>query len=67
MRLYIIVDGQRLDLAQVTTGTMYFDQPTMLPMGRAELVLSVDDNIRRWDVHIPAQTAPSRQVAFVTC
>lgn len=58
VRLYVVVAGEHIPLAQVGGNRLYFAEPTMLPAGPAEIVAEIDGQTRVWPITLPACDTP---------
>lgn len=62
VRLFVVVAGEHIPLAQVGYNRLYFAEPTLLPAGPAEVVVDVDGVRTSRSVTIPESEAPVRMV-----
>lgn len=62
VRLYVVIAGEHIPLAQVGGNRLYFAEPTLLPPGPGELVIEIDGQQRVWPVTIPHTDAPARMI-----
>ena len=59
----LLVGGGSIAVAQMGPDFLLLDEPVNHPPGEANLVLRVDNNERRWTVHLPnGISAASRRV-----
>jgi hypothetical protein len=64
VQLHLAIDGQRIELAQVGGERLFFDKPTTIRPGPAEIVMLVDGQPRRWGIEIIELPGPARVVPF---
>lgn len=62
MRLYIVVAGEHIPLAQVGYNRLYFAEPTLLPAGPAEVIVDIDGVPTSRPVTIPPSDIPARMI-----
>lgn len=55
---FLVVNGRRIPLSKVGPGRIYFQVPEQLPEVSGRIELSVDGEIRSWDVKLPNGSVP---------
>jgi hypothetical protein len=66
VRLLVRVDGREFTPAQIGAGRLYFNEPTVLPAGAAEIVIEVDGHSRTKHVLLPGSPTLSRIVEYTS-
>jgi len=53
VKMWLLVDGNSLVIAQMGTDFLLVDEPINLPPGTASIVMQVDASVSEWNVHLP--------------
>jgi hypothetical protein len=64
VRLFVCLNGQQIPLTQIGGGRMYFDTPTSLPAGPAEVIIEIDGEPRSTAVVIAECTGAATSVRY---
>ena len=65
VQLTLVVDGTRHELSQIGPGYVVLRQGCELPKADAEIIVSVDGNVRRWPVHLSNGAVPFDRTAVI--
>jgi hypothetical protein len=65
VRIELRVNGHCLSVAQMGDGRLYFDHPVSVPATTGELIMHIDDNVRRWRVALKPTGEPQREIDAV--
>lgn len=64
VRLLVRVDGREFTPSQIGAGRLYFNEPTLLPAGAAELIIEVDGDPRTKHVRLHPSPGPARIIEY---
>jgi hypothetical protein len=65
VRMHLLVDGRSISITHMGPDFLFIESASDHPPGEATIVLQVDQNERRWNVHLPdGISAQSRRVAL---
>jgi hypothetical protein len=62
VRIDLSINGRSFPVAQIGGGRIFFDHPTLLPSGMAEIILHVDEHKSRWRVALPPMKEPAQVI-----
>ena len=59
----LVIGEQRIPLAKIGPGEIYFQTPQSLPQCTGQIELIVDGTLRSWNVNLPNGAVPFERVA----
>lgn len=64
VRLWVTLDGERIDIGQVGGGRIYFDEPRTVRAGPATLTVEVDGDAAVHEINIIGEPGPATVFRF---
>jgi hypothetical protein len=65
VHMELCVNGLTFRIGQLGPAFLILDEPTDLPPARGEITVSIDGQVRRWQVQLPEGVSITRQICAI--